>query len=458
MAMQSMQLAHHVLPREVWRNFSGSGLGKRAVFQRNFSLSECGFSENILNLVTAGFSSRRGGESRLVLSGRSERPRFVALAQSRTVELEPVPLNEGATTWQDWIAFATSLYPVYMLLGGLIAFWKPSAFAWFVKRGPDSYSAALGIIMLAMGFTLDIKDLFHVLTERHVAVMFGFAAQYTIMPLLGAVLSRGFGLPAELSAGLILMACCPGGTASNVVTYIARGDVPLSIIMTICTTFAAVFVTPLLTSILAGAYVPVDAVSMGLSTLQVVLAPVIAGACLQTFFPRVVAVVTHFAPLIAVLVSSLLASSVFSANVPLLVASTVKIIPNLESVASMTSVTHAPPVVVNLGIIGVAVLALHGAGFLLGYVVAKISGFEEPQRRAISIEVGMQNSSLGVVLATSHFASPLTAVPAAISAILMNLMGSGLAVLWRNVRFDNGASPPIEDHDQDNLDNSSSDN
>jgi len=92
------------------------------------------------------------------------------------------------------------------------------------------------------------------------------------------------------------------------------------------------------------------------------------------------------------------------------------------------------------------------------YVVAKTAGFKEPQRRAISIEVGMQNSSLGVVLATSHFASPLTAVPAAISAILMNLMGSGLAVLWRNVRFDNGASPRIEDHDQDNLDNSSSDN
>jgi len=87
------------------------------------------------------------------------------------------------------------------------------------------------------------------------------------------------------------------------------------------------------------------------------------------------------------------------------------------------------------------------------YIAAKIAGFEEPQRRAISIEVGMQNSSLGVVLATAHFTSPLTAVPAAISAMLMNIMGSGLAVLWRNIRFDNPISPPIEDHDQDSSDN-----
>lgn len=172
-----------------------------------------------LYLADTGVKNQVGRKARLV-SGGNERPRcatVVALAQMRTMEMEPVPLDEGTAKWQGWLAFATSLYPVYMLLGGLIAFWRPSAFAWFVNRGPDSYSAALGVIMLAMGFTLQIKDLLHVLTKRPVEVMFGFAAQYTIMPLLGSALSRVLGLPAELSAGLILMACCPGGTASNVI-------------------------------------------------------------------------------------------------------------------------------------------------------------------------------------------------------------------------------------------------
>ncbi|KAG0622520.1 hypothetical protein M758_3G103200 [Ceratodon purpureus] len=367
--MQSMQLGRHVPTTELCRRGSpglGTGSALAGAYLRRSALSGCPDKSSRLCLAGTGVDNQAQCGARLVAGGRSERPRVVALAQMRTLELDPVPLDEGMPKWQGWLAFATSLYPVYMVIGGIIAFWKPSAFAWFVKRGPDSYSAALGVIMLAMGFTLEIKDLIHVLTKRPAAVMFGFAAQYTIMPLLGAALSRGLGLPAELSAGLILMACCPGGTASNVVTYIARGDVPLSILMTICTTFAAVFTTPLLTSILAGAYVPVDAVSMALSTLQVVLAPVIVGACLQTFFPRIAATITHFAPLIAVLVSSLLASSVFSANVPLLVASNAKIVTSLENIASIAPITNAPPVMVNLGIIGGAVLALHGFGFLLG--------------------------------------------------------------------------------------------
>lgn len=217
MAMQYMHLAHHVHGAEVWRSGFSPGLCKRAVLQRPYSMKAI-CSESTLNLAAARWSTQAGCESRMVVSGRSERPRFVALAQLETVELEPVPVNEDTTkTWQDWIAFATSLYPVYMLLGGVIALWKPSAFSWFVKRGPDSYSAALGVIMLSMGFTLELKDLIRIFTKRPVAVLFGFVAQYTIMPLVGAALSRGLGLPAELSAGLILIACCPGGTASNVV-------------------------------------------------------------------------------------------------------------------------------------------------------------------------------------------------------------------------------------------------
>lgn len=272
--------------------------------------------------------------------------------------------------------------------------------------------------MLAMGLSLRLEELLDVITKRPFQLLFGCAAQYTIMPLMGAAISKALGLSSTLSAGLILLGCCPGGTASNVVTYIARGDVPLSVVMTICTTFSAVCLTPLLTQYLAGAYVPVDAMGLALSTLQVVFAPVVLGAWLQSSFPRVVAWIVPFSPLAAVLISSLLACSVFSANVGLL--------------GSFTELTLSSTHISTLLLVAQAVLLLHAGGFFLGYLVSALSRFHESQRRAISVEVGMQNSSLGVVLAMAHFSSPMVAMPAAVSAVLMNIMGSSLAVVWRH--------------------------
>uniref|UniRef100_A0A0C9RLV7 TSA: Wollemia nobilis Ref_Wollemi_Transcript_11863_2004 transcribed RNA sequence n=1 Tax=Wollemia nobilis TaxID=56998 RepID=A0A0C9RLV7_9CONI len=172
---------------------------------------------------------------------------------------------------------ATSQYPVYMAIGGFIACTKPSAFAWFVKRAPASYILSLGIVMLAMGLKLELQDLINVLLRRPFAVLFGCFAQYSIMPLTGTIVSRALGLSPEFSVGLILLSCCPVGSASSVVTLIAKGDVPLSIVTTVCSTLAAVFITPLLTKFLAGAYVPVDAGNLAFSTLQVVVVPVLAG-------------------------------------------------------------------------------------------------------------------------------------------------------------------------------------
>eukprot|EP00250_Pteridium_aquilinum_P002622 c12844_g1_i1 orf=360-1637(-) len=321
-------------------------------------------------------------------------------------------------SWKEALAFAASLYPVYVTAGGILAFKNPSAFSWFVTRGPSSYSLALATIMLVMGLTLSLEELRDVVVKRPFQLFFGCAAQYTIMPLFGAAISKALGLPTNLSAGLILLGCCPGGTASNVVTYIACGDVPLSVVMTVCTTFAAVFATPLLTQLLAGAYVPIDAVGLAISTLQVVLAPVVLGAWMQSAFPKVVSWIVPFSPLAAVLISSLLASSVFSANVGL-----------LGSVAAPSALTSTHPS--TLLLVAQAVLLLHACGFLLGYFVSAIVRLGEAERRAVSIEVGMQNSSLGVVLATAHFTSPIVAVPAAVSAVLMNIMGSSLAVVWR---------------------------
>eukprot|EP00268_Persea_americana_P027851 TRINITY_DN27106_c0_g3_i1.p1 TRINITY_DN27106_c0_g3~~TRINITY_DN27106_c0_g3_i1.p1 ORF type:complete len:319 (-),score=65.12 TRINITY_DN27106_c0_g3_i1:1959-2867(-) len=209
---------------------------------------------------------------------------------------------------ENFLSTAASLYPVYVTVGALVACVKPSAFSWFVSRGPASYSFSLAFIMLAMGLTLELKDLISLFMQNPLSILFGFVAQYTVMPAFGAIVSKFLGLPPSLSVGLVLLGCCPGGTASNVVTLIAQGDVPLSIVMTVCTTLGAVVLTPFLTKVLAGAHVPVDAIKLSVSTLQVVVAPLLLGSFMQSTFPSLVKLIIPFAPLFAVLASSLLAS------------------------------------------------------------------------------------------------------------------------------------------------------
>ncbi|XP_078434904.1 sodium/pyruvate cotransporter BASS2, chloroplastic-like isoform X2 [Wolffia australiana] len=260
------------------------------------------------------------------------------------------------STWEEVLATAASLYPLYVTVGGAVACFKPSAFSWFVDRGPGSYSCALGFIMLSMGITLDLDDFFRLLFNRPLSILFGCAAQYTIMPVFGAIIGKIMGLSPALSVGLILLACCPGGTASNVVTLIAQGDVPLSIVMTTCTTLSAVFLTPTLTKVLAGAYVPVDAVKLSLSTLQVVVAPLLLGSYMQKAIPGFVRAVTPFAPLSAVLASSLLASSVFSENIVRLRQSTATPTLGLKNFLSG-----------DLGAVVISVILLHLAGYFVGF-------------------------------------------------------------------------------------------
>ncbi|CAN6445396.1 unnamed protein product [Victoria cruziana] len=337
--------------------------------------------------------------------------------------------------WHHALYTAASLYPLYVTVGGLVACIKPSAFSFFVERSPTSYRLALAFIMLATGLTIELRDLADVLIRQPLSVFFGCAAQFIIMPALGVIVSKLFGLPPALSVGLILLSCCPGGTASNVVTLIAEGDVPLSVVMTVCTTLGEVMWTPLLTKILAGAYIPVDAAALSASTLQVVVVPVLLGSYMQSTFPAVVKAIVPIAPLLAVLTSSLLASSVFSENVVNF---------NFSSMEASISNSFRQPWGLEYilssepGLIILSVLLLHLGGFLVGYVVASICGFKERQRRAISIEVGMQNSSLGVVLATSHFSSTFVVLPPALSAVIMNIIGSSLGLIWRYIRPDDG--------------------
>ncbi|KAA0060615.1 putative sodium/metabolite cotransporter BASS1 [Cucumis melo var. makuwa] len=388
-------------------------------------------------------------------------PGYLAIVRSlqRDTELLPLPPPPQKQTGrlEKFVSTAAGLFPLYITSGGIIACMKPSTFSWFVQRGPGSYSLALSLVMLAMGLTLELKDLFNLFMQRPLAILYVCVAQYTIMPVVGAVIGKFLGLPPGLSVGLILLGCCPGGIASSVVTLIAKGDVPLSIIMTVCTTLEAVVLTPFLTRTLVGASIPVDAIKLSLSTLQVVVVPILIGSYLQKACPGVVKRIVPFSPLFAVLTSSLLACrfsfslyfnflivcalifslilvsfiSVFSENIVRLKSSVL--------VSSSLGFDASPWIAIKtmlsreLGVVILAVFSLHLAGFIAGYTIAAIGGFRERERRAISLEVGMQNSSLGVVLATAHFSSAMVALPAAMSAVIMNMMGSSLGSFWRNI-------------------------
>ena len=205
-----------------------------------------------------------------------------------------------------WLNVLTNLFPIWVLLGGILALLEPRWFTWFRGQG---IVWGLAIIMLGMGITLSVDDFKNVLKMPR-AVAMGFAAQYLIMPFLGWAVAHLLNLPKPYAVGLILVACCPGGTASNVVTYIARAHVALSVLMTMCSTFGAIVMTPLLTKWLARTYVPVDGWGLFLSTVQVVLLPLVVGLALHHFTPKIVKAVLPVAPLVSVVTIALICASI----------------------------------------------------------------------------------------------------------------------------------------------------
>jgi BASS family bile acid:Na+ symporter len=260
----------------------------------------------------------------------------------------------------------------------------------------------LGVIMFGMGLTLQGVDL-AVVARRPRAVLTGVLAQYTVMPLLGWGVARALDLDPLLAVGMVLVGAAPGGTASNVVVYLARGDVALSVAMTTVSTLLAPLLTPLLVLWLAGSLLPVPAGSLVLSVLQVVLVPVLAGLLVRRLAPRAVERVLPLLPLMSVLGIVVVVAAVVGAN--------------------REAVITAGPLVL------LAVVLHNGLGLLLGWLIGRASGVDVAARRAVSIEVGMQNSGLAAALATAHF-SPLAALPAALFSVWHNLSGSALATWW----------------------------
>ena len=296
----------------------------------------------------------------------------------------------------------TNLFPVWSVLVALIALWWPSTFLWF---GKDAITIGLGVILLGMGLTLSVDDFLRVLKYPK-AIGIGVVLQFLIMPVLGWGIGYIFGLPKGLAVGLILVSCCPGGTASNVVVFLARGKVALSVSLTLASTIAAIWMTPLLTSWYAGHYLPVDPWVLFWRILLVVLLPLTLGVGWNRFFPKSARQASAYSPLVSVLLILLIVGFVLAAKKELI----------LENWEILTG----------------SVLALHLGGFSLGYGMAVLFGFSRDERRTLSIEVGMQNSGLGTTLATDHFGgTSMVPAPCALSAVMHCLIGSFLAIRWR---------------------------
>ena len=272
-----------------------------------------------------------------------------------------------------------------------------ASLSWIAPQVP----LLLGIVMFGMGMTIEFKDFCH-LVRHPWDVGIGVFAQFTIMPLVAYLLTQAFSLPPDLAVGVILVGTCPGGTASNVITYLAKGDVALSVTMTMATTLLAPFVTPFLTLLLAGEEIAVNAPAMMLSIAEMVLLPVLLGAALNHFFRRRVAYALTVLPLISALLVALLVGVVVSMSAP-----------HLAEVGTL---------------VALAVVLHNGFGLALGYALARLLGLSAPKRRAIGIEVGMQNSGMAASLALLYF-NPAAAIPAALFSVWHNISGS-LAANW----------------------------
>ncbi len=293
------------------------------------------------------------------------------------------------------------LFPLWVTLGGVVALLHPPAFTWFLDYG--LITPGLQIIMLGMGLTLELDDFARVF-RAPAPIGWGVLLQYTVMPLLGWTMGAVFALPTPFAVGLILVCCCPGGTASNVIAYLAKADVALSVSMTAFSTMLAAVCTPLLTTWIVGSRVDVDPWGLFVSTAKVVLLPVAVGLALRRYSPKLTERLLPFSPAAAVLMIVLIVAAILGA----------------QRAAVLES---------GLRLLG-AVVSAHAAGFLLGYLLGGLSGGFGRVARTTSIEVGMQNSGLGAVLAHAHFANPLTAIPSAISAITHCILGSALASVW----------------------------
>ena len=290
---------------------------------------------------------------------------------------------------------------VMVLVVAALSLTVPASFVWI-----DTWAInpMLGAIMFGMGLTLSPAD-FKVVLSRPKDILIGCLTQFTVMPLLALGLTWAFSLPQELAIGVILVGCCPGGTASNVITYLAKGDLALSVGMTAASTLLAPLLTPLLVWLLAGTMVDVDTVGMLMSIVYVVIAPIVCGLLCQRFLPKLTKLLTPYLPAFSSIVIAMVVGIVVSHNAARLL---------------------------TAGLLIMAVVIIHNLlGLAIGFTVGRLLHLQRPKCVALSIEVGMQNSGLASSLAVLHFAAyPLATIPGAVFSVWHNISGALVAKLY----------------------------
>jgi len=298
-----------------------------------------------------------------------------------------------------WIKLLQDGFVIWVLLGA----WWGYSFPEIAASGKTWIPEMLAAVMLGMGLTLRPVDLMALKTAGR-PVVIGVCLQFLVMPLAAWLLALTFSLPHELAVGLILVGAAPGGTASNVVAWLARGDVALSVTMTTASTLLAPLLTPLWIWLLASTWLHIEPLPLFLTVIKIVLAPVLIGVAVRAVWTPGERVLQGMLPLFSMLMIAWI-------------------------VGIITGLDHAQLAAAGASVLAVVVL-LNAAGLCLGYMGAKHAGQDVKRRRTVAIEVGMQNSGLAVAMAVSHFGA-LAALPGAMFSIWHNVSGPLLASIWQ---------------------------
>ena len=348
----------------------------------------------------------RGADRTLMVKAKAvtaRRASVVTRASADAAAPAPSPAPVEKTAFQKFSSAFSTLFPVWTVMSAVVGIKAPATFS-FMQA--NMFTLCLATLMLSMGITLTLDDFKRVFSKPDV-VGIGFLACYVMMPVTAMLVGNMMGLSGPLLAGLILVGSINGGQASNLCAYIARGDVALSVLMTTATTIGCIFMTPLICKFCLGAIVDVDAIGMAISTIQVVLMPIVLGVTLNKYVPKACRAVEPACPIIGVLMTIILVGA---------------------SVA-----TCAEPIL-NAGLkLQVAAFLLHAIGGAAGYWVMRALGYDETVCRTTAIETSMKSSAFGFLLATLHFPEFLVRVPSAVSVVWMAVMGSSMAVFWRMI-------------------------
>jgi len=309
---------------------------------------------------------------------------------------------------KKFIEYFINLYALWIILAFVVGFYYPQTFLWFTKGSYMTY--ALALVMLCMGLTLQFED-FTSLFRTPKVVLLAALSQFTILPFSGWLIARVMNLPVEFSVGLILLACCPAGTASNMIAYIAKANVALAVISTAISTLLAIVLTPLLTKLLAGQLVEVNGWHLFFQVIQLVLLPVLAGVFIRHKFRKFVLKLGQTAPLVSTWAIIFISGGIIA-----------------------PAVVQGKEIFLQYaGLLAIAATLLHSLGFGLGYAFGRLFRYDHTISKSISCETGMQNGGLAAVLARNSFPQlmPLVAVPAVFCSMIQTIIGGILASIWR---------------------------